>query len=91
MRQDLIYAAQVLDAVLYIFLPQLAVLLFLSSCFASASVFPLLRWVGPQNLIMLLHPFLPTRIRLLQRRPLLHRMTGRTVVIGDIPWVAGKG
>ncbi|CAK9023116.1 unnamed protein product [Durusdinium trenchii] len=27
-------------------------------------------------------------IRLLQCRPLLHRMTGRTVVIGDVPWVA---
>ncbi len=27
-------------------------------------------------------------IRLFQRRDLLHRMTGRTVVIGDIPWVA---
>ena len=27
-------------------------------------------------------------IRLVQRRPLLHRMTGRTVVIGDVPWVA---
>jgi hypothetical protein len=27
-------------------------------------------------------------IRLIQRRPLLHRMVGRTVVIGDVPWVA---
>lgn len=29
-----------------------------------------------------------TILRLIQRRPLLHRMVGRTVVIGDIPWVA---
>jgi hypothetical protein len=27
-------------------------------------------------------------LRLIQKRNLLHRMTGRTVVIGDIPWVA---
>jgi len=27
-------------------------------------------------------------LRLLQRRNLRHRMVGRTVVIGDIPWVA---
>ena len=27
-------------------------------------------------------------IRLIQRRNLKHRMTGRTVVVGDIPWVA---
>ena len=27
-------------------------------------------------------------LRIIQRRPLLHRMVGRTVVIGDIPWVA---
>jgi hypothetical protein len=27
-------------------------------------------------------------IRVIQKRPLLHRMVGRTVVIGDIPWVA---
>lgn len=27
-------------------------------------------------------------LRLIQRRPLRHRMVGRTVVIGDIPWVA---
>ena len=27
-------------------------------------------------------------IRVCQQRPLLHRMTARTVVIGDIPWVA---
>jgi hypothetical protein len=27
-------------------------------------------------------------IRLVQRRPLLHRMTARSVVIGDCPWVA---
>ncbi|CAE7706632.1 unnamed protein product [Symbiodinium pilosum] len=27
-------------------------------------------------------------IRLVQQRPLLHRMTTRTVVIGDVPWVA---
>lgn len=43
-----------LDAMFYVFCPQLAMLAF----------------------------------RLVQRRPLLHRMTGRTVVIGDIPWVA---
>ncbi|CAE7837945.1 unnamed protein product [Symbiodinium sp. CCMP2592] len=42
------------DALLYIFLPQLAILM----------------------------------IRLVQRRPLLHRMGGRTLVIGDVPWVA---
>jgi len=30
-------------------------------------------------------------LRLLQRRALLHRMVGRTVVIGDIPWVAQAG
>jgi hypothetical protein len=29
-----------------------------------------------------------TILRLIQRRNLLHRMVGRTVVIGDIPWVA---
>jgi len=29
-----------------------------------------------------------TLLRLVQRRNLLHRMVGRTVVIGDIPWVA---
>ncbi|KAI2497270.1 hypothetical protein MHU86_17234 [Fragilaria crotonensis] len=29
-----------------------------------------------------------TILRLVQGRPLLHRMVGRTVVIGDIPWVA---
>jgi len=27
-------------------------------------------------------------LRLVQGRPLLHRMTGRSVVIGDVPWVA---
>lgn len=27
-------------------------------------------------------------LRLIQRRPLRHRMVGRTVVIGDVPWVA---
>ena len=27
-------------------------------------------------------------LRLIQKRPLRHRMVGRTVVIGDIPWVA---
>ncbi|KAL3922859.1 MAG: hypothetical protein SGILL_001978 [Bacillariaceae sp.] len=27
-------------------------------------------------------------VRLIQKRNLLHRMTGRTVVVGDIPWVA---
>ncbi|CAJ1406744.1 unnamed protein product [Effrenium voratum] len=53
-HEDLAYAARALDALLYIFLPQLSMLL----------------------------------IRLVQRRPLLHRMTGRTVVIGDVPWVA---
>lgn len=40
----------------------------------------------------LIYLFLPqiniTLIRLLQGRDILHRMTGRTVVIGDIPWVA---
>jgi hypothetical protein len=32
-----------------------------------------------------------TILRLLQGRNLLHRMVGRTVVIGDIPWVAQAG
>ena len=27
-------------------------------------------------------------LRLIQKRPLRHRMVGRTVVIGDVPWVA---
>lgn len=36
-------------------------------------------WLPQINVIIL---------RLIQRRPLLHRMVGRTVVIGDIPWVA---
>ena len=27
-------------------------------------------------------------LRLVQRRPLLHRVAGRTLVIGDVPWVA---
>jgi hypothetical protein len=40
----------------------------------------------------LIYFFLPqiniTLIRLFQKRNLLHRMTGRTVVIGDIPWVS---
>ena len=40
----------------------------------------------------LLYVFLPqiciTLIRLVQGRDLKHRMTGRTVVIGDVPWVA---
>jgi len=40
----------------------------------------------------LIYIFLPqiniTIIRLIQKRNLLHRMTARTVVIGDIPWVA---
>jgi hypothetical protein len=40
----------------------------------------------------LIYFFLPqiniTLIRLVQGRNLLHRMTGRTVVIGDIPWVS---
>ena len=26
-------------------------------------------------------------LRLIQGRPLIHRLTGRTVVIGDVPWV----
>ena len=40
----------------------------------------------------LIYVFLPqiniTIIRLVQGRNLRHRMTGRTVVIGDVPWVA---
>jgi hypothetical protein len=36
-------------------------------------------WLPQINVIIL---------RLVQRRNLLHRMVGRTVVIGDIPWVA---
>jgi len=43
----------------------------------------------------LIYFFLPqiniTILRLLQGRNLLHRMVGRTVVIGDIPWVAQAG
>jgi hypothetical protein len=31
-----------------------------------------------------------TIVRLVQGRNLLHRMVGRTVVIGDIPWVASS-
>eukprot|EP00438_Fugacium_kawagutii_P033781 Skav209626 [mRNA] locus=scaffold902:111213:114590:+ [translate_table: standard] len=46
--------ARLLDAAIYIFLPQIMILL----------------------------------LRLLQCRPLLHRMTSRTVVVGDVPWVA---
>ena len=30
-------------------------------------------------------------LRLIQKRNLRHRMVGRTVVIGDIPWVAQAG
>ncbi|XP_075265540.1 uncharacterized protein LOC142357936 [Convolutriloba macropyga] len=41
------------------------------------------------SLIFLFFPQLATwLIRLVQRRPLMHRMAHRTVVIGDIPWVA---
>ena len=40
----------------------------------------------------LIYLFLPqlfiALIRIVQGRPLLHRMTGRTIVIGDCPWVA---
>lgn len=40
----------------------------------------------------LIYIFLPQictlLIRIIQKRPLLHRMVGRTVVIGDSPWVA---
>ena len=40
----------------------------------------------------MLYIFLPIwttmLVRLAQGRPLLHRIAGRTVVIGDIPWVA---
>jgi hypothetical protein len=39
-----------------------------------------------------LYAFLPwwmtVLLRLVQRRPWLHRVSGRTVVIGDVPWVA---
>eukprot|EP00931_Biecheleriopsis_adriatica_P026260 TRINITY_DN15999_c0_g2_i2.p1 TRINITY_DN15999_c0_g2~~TRINITY_DN15999_c0_g2_i2.p1 ORF type:complete len:1401 (-),score=231.76 TRINITY_DN15999_c0_g2_i2:11-4213(-) len=48
------YITRAFDALIYVFLPQLCVLVIL----------------------------------LVQRRPLLHRMTARTVVIGDSPWVA---
>ena len=80
LRKELIYVAQVLDAALYIFLPQLAILLSLSTPNTMTC------WSMPR-------PFFERnvlRIRLLQRRPLLHRMSGRTVVIGDVPWVAGS-
>eukprot|EP00613_Pedinella_sp_CCMP2098_P067037 CAMPEP_0171988882 /NCGR_PEP_ID=MMETSP0993-20121228/276127_1 /TAXON_ID=483369 /ORGANISM="non described non described, Strain CCMP2098" /LENGTH=1339 /DNA_ID=CAMNT_0012641859 /DNA_START=956 /DNA_END=4976 /DNA_ORIENTATION=- len=50
----LTYMIGVADAIVYIFLPQLATLV----------------------------------LRVLQGRPLLHRMVGRSVVIGDCPWVA---
>ena len=36
-------------------------------------------WLPQINIVIL---------RLIQRRHLLHRMVGRTVVIGDVPWVA---
>ena len=48
------YATRFVDSLIYLFLPQLCMLL----------------------------------LRAVQRRPLLHRMTGRSVVIGDCPWVA---
>ena len=48
------YATRFIDSLIYLFLPQLCMLL----------------------------------LRAVQRRPLLHRMTGRSVVIGDCPWVA---
>ena len=48
------YLTRFLDAAIYVFLPQLGMLL----------------------------------VRAIQKRPLLHRMTGRSVVIGDCPWVA---
>jgi len=49
-----LYPLRVVDALIYIFLPQIFILL----------------------------------IRLCQGRTLLHRMVGRTIVIGDCPWVA---
>jgi hypothetical protein len=48
------YITRAADALIYLFLPQLTMLL----------------------------------IRVFQRRPLLHRMVGRTIVIGDVPWVS---
>jgi hypothetical protein len=51
---DILYVLRFLDSLIYVFLPQINVLL----------------------------------IRLWQGRKLTHRMVGRTVVIGDIPWVA---
>jgi len=50
----LFWLSRVLDAFVYIFLPQINVII----------------------------------IRLMERRSLLHRMVGRTIVIGDIPWVS---
>eukprot|EP00746_Dinoflagellata_sp_MGD_P036778 gnl/MRDRNA2_/MRDRNA2_18834_c0_seq1.p1 gnl/MRDRNA2_/MRDRNA2_18834_c0~~gnl/MRDRNA2_/MRDRNA2_18834_c0_seq1.p1 ORF type:complete len:797 (+),score=115.57 gnl/MRDRNA2_/MRDRNA2_18834_c0_seq1:116-2392(+) len=44
--------------------------------FADAAIYLFL----PQIMVLL--------IRTCQKRPLLHRMAGRTIVIGDIPWVA---
>merc|ERR1711995_113879 len=39
-----------------------------------------------------IYAFLPwwltVLLRLLQRRPWLHRVAGRSVLIGDVPWVA---
>ena len=41
---------------------------------------------------VLIYAFLPwwttVLLRLLQRRPWLHRVSGRAVLVGDIPWVA---
>lgn len=51
--EEVHYMARMVDAAVYLFLPQIMIL-----C-----------------------------VRLLQRRPLLHRMTSRTIVVGDVPWV----
>ena len=53
----ILYLIRAIDALIYIWLPQINVLI----------------------------------LRVLQGRPLRHRITGRTVVIGDIPWVAQAG
>ena len=56
------------------------VLLFSILSYAFATIDALIYVFSPQWCCLLL--------RIVQRRPLKHRMTGRSIVIGDIPWVA---
>lgn len=61
----------------------------------SVESFPAWVW-GVRYLVAIIdtviYAFLPwwttVLIRLLQRRPWLHRVSGRSVLIGDVPWVA---